>query len=303
MPLLIKSSLVHLYIDELHVQYHHAGLQTLLFIISDSHHIPALHNYLKKLSCRCATCQRAYSRRTTQQLGLLSASRTTPAPPFSETGLDFAGPFYVCRGHVWRPVLIKSYVCVFVCTVTKAVHLELSSDFSMEEFLATLKRFCARRRTPLSIQSDNGTNFVGIYQDMQDIQSLLSCSANEISCFCGEASISWKFIPPQTPHMGSLWEATVKLVKTLLHKIIMPHPLQFHELYTILIEVEATLNLRRLTPLNSTDVNNQLTLTPGHFLIRRPLLASPTHLPYQSKIRNWQFVQLLWFNVGSWFSD
>ncbi len=295
-PLSIKSSLVRLYVTDLHIQYHHAGPQTLLSIISDSHYIPALRNFLKGLSRRCTTCQRAYSRGTTQQLGLLPASRTTPAPPFSETGLDFAGPFYVRRGHVRRPVLIKSYVCVFVCTVTKAVHLELSSDLSTEEFLAALRRFCARRGTPLSIRSDNGSNFVGAYHDMQDIQSLLSRSANGISSFCGKASIAWKFIPPRTPHMGGLWEATVKLMKTLLHKIVTPHPLQFHELYTVLTEVEATLNSRPLTPLNSTDADDQLTLTPGHFLIGRPLLAPPTHPAKHSKINNlrrWQLVQRL----------
>jgi len=87
----------------------------------------------------------------------------TQAPPFSEIDLNFTGPFYVRRGHVRRPVLIKSYVCVFVCTVIKAVHLELCSDLSTEKFLATIKRFCARRGTPLSMRSDNKANFVGAY--------------------------------------------------------------------------------------------------------------------------------------------
>lgn len=161
--------------------------------------------------------------------------------------------------------------------------------------MAALRRFCARRGTPLSIRSDNGSNFVGAYHDMQDIQSLLSRSANGISS-CGKASIAWKFIPPRTPHMGRLWEATVKLMMTLLHKIVTPHPLQFHELYTVLTEVEATLNSRPLMPLNSTDADDQLTLTPGHFLIGRPLLAPPTHPAKHSKInylRRWQLFQRL----------
>jgi len=79
-------------------------------------------------------------------------------------------------------------------------------------------------------------------------------------------------------HMEGLWEAVVRRMKTLIHKNLMPHPLQFHELYTILTEVEATLNSRPLTPLNSTDVNDQLTLT------HQPLLAPPTHPANQSKI-------------------
>ncbi len=295
-PLSIKSSLSRLFIDALHRQYLHPGPQTLLSIIADSYYIPSLRNYLKGLSRRCTACQRAYSRGVTQQLGLLPASRTTPAPPFTETGLDFAGPFYVRRGHVRKPVLDKAYVCIFVCFTTKAVHLELCSDLSTEEFLACLRRFCGRRGTPATIWSDNGTNFVGAYHHFQDVKSLLSRSSSSISHFCGENSIVWKFSPPRTPHMGGLWEATVKRMKTLLHKILGPHHLQFHEFYTALTEVEATLNSRPLTPLYSTDADDQLTITPGHFLIGRPLRSPPTLPPSQAKLSNlrrWQLVQRL----------
>jgi len=283
-PLSIKSSLTRLIVDALPIPYHHSGPQTLLSIIADSYHIPSLRNYLKGLSRRCTACQRAYSRGVTQQLGLLPSSRTKPAPPFTETGLDFAGPFYVRRGHVRRPVLDKAYVCTFVCSTTKAVHLELCSDLSTDEFLAALKRFCGRRGTPVTIRFDNGSNFVGAYHHLQEIRSLLSRSSNSLSRFSGENSITWKFSLPRTPHMGGLWEATVKMMKTLLHKILASHLLQFHELYIALTEVEATLNSRPLTPLYATDADNQLTITPRHFLIGRLLRSPPTLPPGQAKI-------------------
>jgi len=149
-------------------------------------------------------------------------------------------------------VLIKSYVCVFECSVTKAVHLKLCSDLSTEEFLSTLKRFGARRWTSTTIRSDNNSIIVGTYHHFQDIRSLLSRSKDSISHFFGENFITWKFTPPKTLHIGGLWEATVKMMKTLLLKIISLHLLQFHELYTVLTEVEATLNSRPLTPLNAT---------------------------------------------------
>ncbi len=123
-------------------------------------------------------------------------------------------------------------MCIFVCFTTKAVHLELCSDLSTEEFLACLRRLCGRWGTPATIWSDNGTNFVEAYHHFQDVKSLLSRSSSSISHFCGENSISWKFSSPRTPHMGGLWEATVKRMKTLLHKILGPHHLQFHEFYT-----------------------------------------------------------------------
>ncbi len=96
-----------------------------------------------------------------------------------------------------------------------------------------------------------------------------------------------------------IWEDFGKpqsTAKILLHKIVSPHPLQFRELYTLLTEVEATLNSRPLTPLYSSDADGHLTLTPGHFLVGRPILAPPSHLASQVKLTNlrrWQLIQRL----------
>ena len=85
-------------------------------------------------------------------------------------------------------------------------------------------------------------------------------------------------------------------MKTLLRKLLTPHPLRFEELTTILTEVEAILNLRPLAPLNATDAEDQLVLTPGHFLIGRPLKAPPTPAASQTKLtylKRWALVQRL----------
>ncbi len=85
-------------------------------------------------------------------------------------------------------------------------------------------------------------------------------------------------------------------MKTLLRKLLTPHPLRFEELTTILTEVEAILNLRPLAPLNATDAEDQLVLTPGHFLIGRPLKAPPTPAASQTKLtylKRWALVKRL----------
>ena len=66
----------------------------------------------------------------------LPADRIRPASPFLNIVLNFAGPIMVKRGYTRKPVNEKAYVHVFVCTVTKAVHLELVRDLSTEAFLA-----------------------------------------------------------------------------------------------------------------------------------------------------------------------
>ena len=294
MPLSLKSTLTQLMVATLHQTYQHAGVATLMPIIGDSYYIPGLRGFLKKLSRQCSTCQRAYSRPAHQQMGLLPEARTTPSPPFDSTGIDFARPFVVRQGHTRKPVLLKSYACLFVCFSTRAVHLELCTDLSTDKFLSALRRFCARRGTPSNIYSDNGANFQGARNEIQELKRLSFDSRQSISHFCSETSISWHFIPPRTPHFGGLWEAGVRSMKTMLRKIVSPHPLRFHELSSILTEVEAILNSRPLTPLHSTEVEDNLVLTPGHYLIGRPLKAPPVASASQAKLsslRRWALVQ------------
>ncbi len=79
-------------------------------------------------------------------------------------------------------------------------------------------------------------------------------------------------------------------MKTLLRKQVTPHPLRFHELSTIL--AEAIMNSRPMTPLHSTEVDDDLVLTPGHFLIGRPLKAPPAKSKI-SNLRRWALVHRL----------
>ncbi len=148
-----------------------AGVSTLLCQLAGDYHIPGLKNYLKNLSRNCTVCQRAYAR-------LLPSSRTTPAQPFSITGLDFVGPVTIRQGYTCRPVRVKAYI-LFVCLVTKAVHLELCADLTTVEFMAALHRFCARRGLPSHIHSDNGSNFQGAQGETRELQQLFSSKKME----------------------------------------------------------------------------------------------------------------------------
>jgi len=58
-------------------------------------------------------------------MGQLPAVRTTRSRPFLNSGVDYAGPFEL---RTWRgrgAKKYKSYLVVFVCFVTSAVHLAL----------------------------------------------------------------------------------------------------------------------------------------------------------------------------------
>ncbi|GFS75060.1 integrase catalytic domain-containing protein [Trichonephila clavipes] len=90
--------------------------------------------------------------------------------------------------------------------------------------------------------------------------------------FLTNESIEWNFIPPRSPNHGGLWEAGVKAFKFHLKRVVGNAHITLEEFITILCEIEAVLNSRPLTPLTS-NFDDFETLTPGHFLVGRPLTS------------------------------
>lgn len=204
--------------------------------------------------------------------------RVTPARPFTCTGLDYAGPFMMRttkgRGHKAH----KGYVCVFVCMVTKAVHLEVAEDLSTQAFLSAFRSFTARRGLCRELHSDNGTNFQGASAELRRLFNAASPFFQEAFESINHLGVSWKFIPPRAPHFGGLWESVVKAFKHHLRRVLGDAKLTVGEFQSLSAQIEACLNSRPLCPL-SNDPRDLAALTPGHFLIGTALTAFPE--PYE----------------------
>ncbi len=293
------STLCQLLLDTLHIAHKHTGTSILLSIVAETYLIPALRSHLKSLSRNCVVCRKLHALSGTPKMGMLPSAPTTPSPPFYVTGVDFAVPFLVHRGNPHKPTRVKVYASIFVCFATKAVHIELCSDLTADAFIAAFNRFCARRGVPLSLHSDNGTNFVGTKAEFDEVQHLLHHpdTHQALSHLATTSNMTWKFIPPRAPHFGGLWEAAVKAMKSTLRKLISLRPLSYEELNTLLIETKAILNSRPLAPMSSTDPDQGLAITAGHFLIGRPLKSPPPSRVKSdtniTSLRRWNLVQRL----------
>ncbi|GFW10550.1 integrase catalytic domain-containing protein [Trichonephila clavipes] len=136
-----------------------------------------------------------------QLIGASSPIRFQQIRPFESTGLDFAGPLNTKCAHKRSVTKFKSYICLFIFTATKAVHLELDSDLSTAAFSAALRRFIARRPCSSKIISDNGSNFKGASSHMRKLVELCQ---QEVQNFLSLPGIKWSFIPPYTLHFGGL---------------------------------------------------------------------------------------------------
>ncbi|XP_073841583.1 uncharacterized protein [Musca autumnalis] len=81
-------------------------------------------------------------------------------------------------------------------------------------------RFVGRRGLPRNIFSDNGTNFVGASRSLaKEYKTFLRSAEQHIVSKYNLHGFTWHFIPPHAPHMGGLWEAAVKSMKTHLKKV------------------------------------------------------------------------------------
>ena len=229
-------------------------------------------------------------------MGPLPKSRVQPSiRPFYTTGVDYCEPVFVkmSKRRGVRPV--KCYVALFVCFSTKAIHLELVEDLTTESFIATLRRFTSRRGKPKDIYSDNGTNFVGAYRELQELVALWKTEEfqRDITTALSLDEITWHFQPPRAPHFGGLWESSVKLVKTHLKRVVGKTLLTYVQFITLLTQVEACINSRPLVPL-SDEPSDLAALTPSHFLIGDVLTNYPepsiTDLP-ANRLNQWQQIQ------------
>ncbi|XP_051171022.1 uncharacterized protein LOC127287913 [Leptopilina boulardi] len=293
--LLPKSRITKLIIENEHKRLCHAGTQAVLASLREMYWPISGRGQVREVVRKCVKCYRAKPRSAVAYMGDLPESRLLQTRPFLRTGVDYAGPFAIKDRKTRGAKITKAYVCLFVCFSTKAIHLELVGDLTSDNFLSALRRFVSRRGKPSDDYSDNGTNFVGARRELAELTDFLLKNESTIIESAVDLSVQWHFIPPRSPHFGGLWEAGVKTVKGHLKRILTDASLVYEDFYSVLVQVEACVNSRPLSPL-SDDPNDLLPLTPAHFLLGETLLAVPdpdlSHIS-ENRLSKFQRMQMM----------
>ena len=140
--------------------------------------------------------------------------------PFTNTSVDYLGPCHIKLYKRTRSnqATAKRYIALFTCLTTRVVHLEITGDFSTDEFILAVRRFISRRDKVNIIKSDNGTSFVGASKELK--QAIKNIDQNSVNKHFAGNDIKWKFNLPVTPWMGGIWESLIKSVKRSLKVII-----------------------------------------------------------------------------------
>lgn len=276
-PILLpkKSHFTDLVCDYHHSLSCHAGPRATQASILQKFWILSMRTTIRQRYHRCFKCYRLKAKPLQPAMGALPLSRVGQCRPFSKVGLDFAGPFNTKLSTARKAGTTKSYLCVFVCMVVKAVHLEFVSELSTKAFLNAYDRFVARRGLPTDVYSDNGTNFVGADRHLCDTLAHLRADDKDIFGHLAAKGTNWHFNPPAAPNFGGLWEAAVKSAKTLLRRSLGDVSQTFEEYTTFFCKVEAVLNSRPLLDFSTEPTDAFSMLTPGHFLIGTALTSPP----------------------------
>jgi len=261
-PVLVprKHNIAKLIINDCHRKVFHFGVAHTLSSVRQTYWIPKGRAVVKSVLSKCQLCKKheggSYA---IPPMAPLPSSRVTPGRAFARTGIDYFGPVYV-KHH---PEAKKTWVCLFTCMLTRAIHLELVHDMTAAEFLLSFRRFVARRCTPDLVVSDNAAQFKAVDNTIATAFNQMLRMDDVLSHFTTN-NIQWQFIVQSAPWMGGFYERLVGVVKRGMRKAIGRSLLTHSQLNTVLVEVEAIVNSRPLVYVG--DDIEDIILTPAHFL-------------------------------------
>jgi transposase InsO family protein len=260
-----ESPITKLIISSAHNRVLHSGVEQTLTQIRKSYWIPRGRQIVRQFVRRCLICRRLTCKSYGQPTpAALPPFRVNGSLAFENIGVDFAGPLW-CRDIFHRGELHKSYILVVTCALSRAVHLELTPNASAVALVRGLSRVFARRGDPKLSYSDNAKCF----------------TSSDLKRFVKQRRIVWKHSLERSPWWNGFTERMVGMTKRVLRRVLGRARLNFEELSTALVAVEAIVNSRPLTYLSSDELDEPL--TPSHLILGKRLLA-PDYSPDQPQV-------------------
>lgn len=183
-PIIIprRCRLAELLIQNAHIQTFHGGSSLMLAYLRRQFWVIDGPRQVRNFVKHCNKCFRFSSTTGQQMICALPAARITPSRPFSHTAMDYSGSVMHRSSKGRRQHATKGYISVFVCLVTKAVHIEGVSDLTSSAFITAYKRFIA-------------TNYVGAAAIFSRTERELGFN-NKVISSLATMGTTWHFSPP-----------------------------------------------------------------------------------------------------------
>ena len=250
-PILLPShgKLTELIIQDAHKTQLHSATENTVTFLRQRFWIPSIRQRVRRVIRACVTCRKVSGAPyRTPDPPPLPKERLSQEPAFTVTGIDFSGALNV-KGP--DNSVQKVYICLFTCASTRAVHLEIVPNMTVDSFLLAARRFFSRKFTPKVIMSDNALTYIASAKVLRD----------ELT----SRGITWKFIPQHAPWYGGWWERLIGITKNCIKKVLGKALVNLETLQTLITEVECIINDRPLT-YSSADPLDSEPLTPSHLM-------------------------------------
>ena len=163
-----KSQFTTLLVWSVHERQLHAGVKETVIALRKRFWCPSARGEVTKILRRCVRCR--------YHVGVPFKLPPSPALPdfrlnkmklFSTVGIDFTGHLIVKNGSKTQ----KCYVCLFTCSTTPNVNLEIVNDMTTDQFLQAIRRHCAVYGIPSLMLCDNAKTSVKGNEEIQVVSS------------------------------------------------------------------------------------------------------------------------------------
>ena len=134
--------------------------------------------------------------------------------PFTNTGLNYFGPFNV---SVVRSTE-KHWGFLFICLTTCTVLFEVVPSMDNSSCVLGIERFLSRRGVPSVVWSISGRNFFTSEKEL--LNNILNWNQHKLIETLDEKCVKRKLNPPSSPHHDDNWERLVRNFNEVFHVVI-----------------------------------------------------------------------------------
>ena len=183
---LSKSFIVDLIVRDAHKMVAHASRGITLSELRSQYWILNVNSVVRHFISKCVVCRRLRGMIGEQKMAYLPKERIKSCPPFTYSGVDYFGPFYIKQARKD----VKRYGVLYTCLASRAVHIETADSLETDSFINALRRFIARRGPVREIRSDQGTNIAGAERELKKGLDELDHSTIQRS-LCRDFNADW----------------------------------------------------------------------------------------------------------------
>ena len=240
-----SSRLAFLVMTESHAEDHRSAGDTLWRSRRRGYWIIRGRRLAKRVVDNCLVCRRIRARVEQQVMADLPHEIfQIPCKAFSRVQIDYAGAVMV-KDQVKRRTQRKCFPLLFVCLNTGALHIQLATGYSAEEFLVQLQFFAALRGDPTYIHTDMGSQLVSAGKTLVEGDKP-RFPWEEITSSEKTRGMEFIHCPAQAQWRNGKAESAVRAMKNTLKHLVPGHQLTYAEFSCLLARAANKINQRPL---------------------------------------------------------